>query len=352
MLDEIIILITVVSVSALFYWAFRTLPGERWQFFASYPTEKNIDGSWKGVNFTFYGFFSATGYSLASLFYIFMMSSVGVSPNDILILTSVVLGVCMPSSGWIARLVEKKKHTLTIGGASFLGIISAPWIIALLNLASHEFGFSFNVPVWPSLAALATSYCLGESVGRLACISFGCCYGKPVSEVSGPLSYLSGKLAFVFQGKTKKISYASGLDGQKVVPVQAFSAIILILAFVSGMYLFLKGSYIASLIVSLGVSQIWRAYSETLRADYRGEGNISAYQKMAVFSVIYMIVLVFFGFFGQARIVPDSLEGLKAVWNPLILIFVQAVWLASFVYSGKSSVTSVRLDYCVVEGNV
>lgn len=352
MLDEIIILIIAVSLSALFYWAFRVLPGERWQFFASCPVEKNEDGSWRGVNFTFYGFFSATGYSLAVFFYIFMLSSIGAGIVDILLLTFVVLGLCMPASSWIARLVEKKRHTLTIGGASFLGIICAPWIIAGLNAVSFYYGFSFHLPVWPSLAALSTSYCLGESVGRLACISFGCCYGKPVSEVSGILAGLSEKLAFIFYGKTKKIAYASGLDGERVVPVQAFSAIVLILAFISGTYLFLKSYFSASLIVSIGISQIWRAYSETLRADYRGDGKVSAYQKMAAFSVVYILALIFSGMWGHESFVPDSFQGIKMIWSPYVILFIQAVWTVSFIYSGKSSVTSVRLDYMVVEENI
>lgn len=352
MLDELIVFVTAVSVAVLFFWAFRTLPGERWQFFASYPVEKNEDGTWKGINFTFYGFFSATGYALAVLFYIFMMSSINVSLSDIMILAAVVLGLCMPAAGWIARLVEKKKHTLTIGGASFLGIICAPWIISGLNLSAKYYGYDLYIPVWPGLAALAAAYCLGESVGRLACISFGCCYGRPVSDISGSLAFLMENLAFVFHGKTKKIAYASGLDGEKVVPVQAFSAIILIFAFISGMYLFLKGFHAASLFVSLGISQIWRAYSETLRADYRGEGKFSAYQKMAVFSVVYIFALVSSGLWGKEYFVPDSGIAIKMIWEPSVIVFVQAVWLASFVYSGKSGVTSVNLDYKVVEGNI
>lgn len=352
MLDEIIVLVTAVSIAALFFWAFRTLTGERWQFFASCPIEKNEDGTWKGVNFTFYGFFSATGYSLAVLFYVFMLSSINVSHSNILILTTAILGLCMPAAGWIARLVEKKKHTLTIGGASFLGIICAPWIVSGLNLGAKYSGLDFYVPAWPALAALATSYCLGESVGRLACISFGCCYGKPVSDVSGMFASIIDKLSFVFHGKTKKIAYASGLDGEKVVPVQAFSAIILVFAFISGMYLFLKGFYAVSLLVSLGVSQIWRAYSETLRLDYRGEGEFSAYQKMAVFSVFYIFALTFSGLWIQNPPVSDSVHGIKMIWDPVVILFVQLVWLTSFIYSGKSSVTSVVLDYEVVQENI
>ena len=352
MIDELIVLITTVSLSVLFFWAFRVLPGERWQFFASCPVKKNEDGTWKGVNYTFYGFFSATGYCLAVLFYVFMMSSIGIGLFEIFMVTALVLGICMPSSSWIARIVEKKKHTLTIGGASFLGIITAPWIIVSLNAAYSFFGFNFNFQVWPALAALGTSYCLGESVGRLACISFGCCYGKPVSELGGFLSFILNKMSFVFEGKTKKISYASGLAGQRVVPIQAFSAIILASAFIIGMYLFLKGHFKASLLISLGVSQIWRAFSETLRADYRGEGKISAYQMMAVFSVLYILFLMFSGFLGHEKPIMNSLLGIKMIWNPMVLLFAQAVWLISFVYSGRSSVTTVSLDYRIVEGNI
>jgi hypothetical protein len=352
MFDELIIFIVSGISAILFFWSFRNLPDEKWQFIASCPAEKVEDGIWKGFNFTFYGFFSATGYALGSLFYIFMMLSIKVSLSWLIMPALILLCICMPAASLVAKLVERKKYTLTIGGASFIGIICAPWIISGINLVSEYYQYDYHIPVWPALAALATAYCIGESIGRLGCISFGCCYGRPVSEISGRISKILNKISFIFYGKTKKISYESSLDGEKVIPVQALSAIILLAAFISGLYLFLKGYHSASLIASLSISQIWRAYSETLRADYRGIAKITAYQKMAIISVFYIITLNFSGLWSNSSITTTSEVGLKMIWNPWIILFFQAVWFISFYYSGKSKVTSVMLKYSVIEKNI
>ena len=66
----------------------------------------------------------------------------------------------------------------------------------------------------------------GVNVVRLACISFGCCYGKPVTDLSPFFQKLMKRFCFVYYGATKKISYADGLDGKRIVPVPAFTALI------------------------------------------------------------------------------------------------------------------------------
>lgn len=352
MADEIILFVTAILAAILFNWAFKNLPDEKWQFFASYPVKKNENGTWEGINFTFYGFFSATGYATGTLFYVFMMFSINMNISNMLFPAVIILGICMPAASLIARIVEKKKYTLTIGGASFLGITCAPWIISSLNLVSNFYHLDFHIPVWPTLAALAASYCLGESIGRLGCISFGCCYGRPVSKISGYFTSVIDRFAFVYFGKTKKIAYASGLDGQKVIPVQAFSAIILFLSFMAGMYLFLKELYTASILVSLGISQIWRAYSETLRADYRGNSKISAYQKMAFISVCYITILIISGLWPQDRCISNAYQGIRIIWETPVILFIQLIWIVSFLYSGKSKVTSVAIKYSVTSDNI
>ena len=43
-------------------------------------------------------------------------------------------------------------------------------------------------------------------------------------------------------------------------------------------------------VITIAVTQLWRLYSETLRADYRGGGEVSVYQWMAVAGVVYAAV--------------------------------------------------------------
>jgi phosphatidylserine decarboxylase len=93
-----------------------------------------------------------------------------------------------------------------------------------------------------------------------------------------------------FSGRTKKISYESGLDGCEVVPVQALTTVICTAGGLVGMLLYLKGLHFAAFGLTMTVTQMWRAASENLRADYRGGGRMSAYQIMAVVAMPYSLL--------------------------------------------------------------
>src|SRR5262249_28008774 len=134
----------------------------------------------------------------------------------------------------------------------------------------------------PLVAALAIACVLGEGMGRLACISFGCCYGKPLEDLGQLAQRTFGRLAFSFQGKTRKIAYASGLRGVPVVPIQAITAGVLSLLGLIATWLFLNGRITAALVVAVSGNGLWRILSERLRADYRGGRKLSAYQWMSL----------------------------------------------------------------------
>jgi len=261
-----------------------------------------------------------------------------------------LLAFCVPASRWVARMVEKKRHTFTVGGASFMGILLTPWIIALFNGFLELFG-NAPIPHLPTLAAVSIAYAFGEGIGRLACISFGCCYGQPL-ETSHPIW---GKVFkthhFVFSGKTKKIAYADGLDGRPVVPVQALTALLYVATGLVSMALFLTSSFGAAFLLSVGVTQVWRVLSEFLRADYRGERRISVYQIMAVLAVVYTFV-VRWALPGVEVAEPSVVSGLQALWNPTILLLLQGLWVATFLYTGRSTVTGSTLSFHVKEDRV
>jgi hypothetical protein len=180
MLSEIFIIGLSVVLASLLLWGFKVLPKERWQVIGCLLSEKDPDGAWKGLNLTYYGFFNATAYLLAAVLFFILMGSLSVPVFGALAMLTAVLAICMPASKLIAFWVEGKANTFTVGGASFVGLITAPWIIQFIN---EEMGvrMDFNVPVLSVLAAIAIAYAVGEGIGRLACISFGCCYGKPLS---------------------------------------------------------------------------------------------------------------------------------------------------------------------------
>jgi len=93
------------------------------------------------------------------------------------------------------------------------------------------------------------------------------------------------------------------------------------------------------------VTQGWRAWSETLRADFRGGGRISAYQCMAAAAMAYAVLLALFLPDGSGK--SDVLMGMKAVSNLPTVLFLQGLWILSFLYTGRSSVTGSKVTFHV-----
>ena len=144
----------------------------------------------------------------------------------------------------------------------------------------------------PMLAASAITYALSEAIGRMACLSFGCCYGKPVREASPRMARVFARFPLVFHGRTKKAAYASGLADEPLIPVQT--------DYVTGIYGggtggvgFVSGRTMADRgFVPVLATWGWRALSESLRADYRGDSRISAYQVMALIAMAYLAAML------------------------------------------------------------
>lgn len=111
---------------------------------------------------------------------------------------------------------------------------------------------NINIPVLPALAALSIAYAFGEGLGRLACISFGCCYGKPVSLCHPALRRIFEHWSFIFSGKTKGIAYASNLDGEKVIPVQGITAVVYISTALLGVLFFINSLFTSSRLQAVG----------------------------------------------------------------------------------------------------
>lgn len=340
-----ILFLSVFAIGLLLLngWAFRTLPGESWQFLASMP-DRRATATATGVNFTFYGFFSATAYAVSAGVFLTLMAAVDAPLSASVAAVALLLSICTPASQLIAWAVEGKRHGFTIGGASFVGLLVAPLIfMGLDRLLGPVMGFS--LPLAPSLAALSIAYVLGEGLGRLACISFGCCYGKPVEEARGWVRAFSERFCFVFEGKTKKIAFASRLEGVRVVPVQAMTATLYGLTALASMALFFRGAYHVVIPLALATAQIWRTYSETFRADYRGGGDISVYQWMAAAGTLAVLAAPFL--LGHSPVQADLAGGLRAVWRPETILFLQAIWVALFLFMGRSMQTGARVSYHV-----
>jgi hypothetical protein len=152
------------------------------------------------------------------------------------------------------------------------------------------------------------------------------------------------KRHFVFSGEMKKISYASGLEGHQVVPIQALTSVLYIATGLAATWLFLRGNFYLVFVATMAVTQGWRSFSETLRADCRGQGKISAYQAMSVVAIVCAAVLAYVSS-AAAPIAPNLAAGIERVWHPAVVIALQALWVVVFLMFGKSMVTGAEISF-------
>lgn len=345
MSDELFILLLLLICGLLLIWGFRVLPRDGWQMLASLPIKPLGNGQWQGLNLTWYGLLTANAYLAAVTMLIILLGAAGVPLAGVMVFSVLMLALCVPASRLVARIVEGKAHTFTVGGAVFVGIVAAPWLVLLVNRLSD-----YQLPVLTTLAAVGIAYAFGEGLGRLACISFGCCYGKPLSACRPLLRKLFSRRHFAFHGATRKIAYAGNLEGEPVLPIQALTALLYTGSALAGTYLFLLGKTAVAFVLMILITQGWRVLSETQRADYRGENRLSAYQVMGVLAVPYALLCV--------PVFPDLprsmrlLSGLESFWQPGTLIFLQSLWLMLFVYTGRSTVTGAHLSFHVYRDRI
>lgn len=345
MSPDVFVAVVALVLFLFLRWSFKILPEERWQIMASVPVKKMATGHWLGVNLTYYGLLSANAYVIGVACLIFLAGSIGVPGVGICAVVAGLLAVCMPAARIIAGRVEKKANTFTVGGASFVGILAAPLVIGLANGTIGK-ALSFYIPLVPFLAAMAVAYGFGEGLGRLACISFGCCYGKPLAACPPILQKVFDNRSFVFVGPTKKIAYEGGLERQKVIPIQAITAGVNVAAGLIGLRLFLHSSFVAAFLSTVLITQIWRVVSETLRADHRGEGKMTAYQVMGLLAPVIALLWIIVS---PAEDVPSPslTAGFRLLWHPAVILNLIALWLVSFLYTGCSKVTGSMVSLYV-----
>ncbi len=336
----------LIALAALpiLLWSFRNLPQERWQFAAILPSPNRqlAEHGWTGTNITFYGVISALAYAVATAMFIFLCGSVGQPLWATLTFIIVLLATCIPASKLIAKWVEGGNVNFTVGGAVFAGAVLLPVAVFMARSVAQALGTAhFNATALLASAGLA--YVLGEAIGRLGCLSFGCCYGRPISEVGPMERALYGSAATTYRGQLKKISYASNLENTPVVPVQSIASVVLFALFLIGLWLYWQQQFVACALLSVWGSQLWRLYSETLRADYRGGGKFSAYQWMAVATCLIATISIV-ATTGDASAQPRFALGWFAVSQIEVFIAVQALALGIVWFMGRSQVTGALVN--------
>lgn len=345
-MTESLFLCTTAALFALaIALGWRYLPSDRFQVLAAVPVRQGEDQHWQGINFTWYGLILASAAVVGLIFVLILGRAANMAMVPLLALLTLIVGLCVPASRWIARLVEKKWYTFTIGGAFFCGLVLAPLLILVINGVCWLTATPLlNGPI--VLAALAIGYIIGEGLGRLACLSFGCCYGKPLEQCGRLTSRLLDRLAVVFTAPTKKAVYEGGLAGVKLVPVQGLTCLLYTATGLVACHFFLQGSYRTAFLLSLVVSQVWRVLSEMLRADFRGFSTVTAYQKMAMAAIVYGGLLCLL--LPQPAVPrPDIAAGLLVLIDPVLLLGLKALWFILFLHFGRSMVTGAILSFQV-----
>lgn len=161
MWSDLFVLGLAIVFAVILRWAFRTLPKEEWQIMAAVPSAKRDSETWTGINYTYYGLLVALSCTCSTGLALLLMGSVGIPGPLGLLVVAAVLCVCMPAARIMARIVEKRLHTLTIAGPSFAGVVVAPGIVWAADLTFSSLT-NTGIPMFPVLAAFSIAYAMGE----------------------------------------------------------------------------------------------------------------------------------------------------------------------------------------------
>jgi hypothetical protein len=336
-------------LTPLFIWSFKHLPRERWQIICAVPVRKMDDGTWQGHNVTYYGLFNALAVCSAVALVLLLIGACGMDVKVCTLIVIITLGCCLPASRWIARWVEKRPNTFSVGAASFTGIVLGPWIVWSIGALSNRWA-GIPIDAMAVMAAMMVGYAMGEGVGRLACISFGCCYGRPMHQMPPRVQRYFSWAVFTYSGSTKKIAYAHQLDEEKIFAVQAFTAVFYCTSALVGTLLVLNGAHAWAYFSGLIITQGWRFLSEFVRSDYRGDRTISVYQIMSLLTLPYGLIVLFI--FPSSAFSADLPAGFSVLWDPGVILLLQAIGIIMFLRTGVSQATGSSLSFHVCDHRI
>jgi phosphatidylglycerol:prolipoprotein diacylglycerol transferase len=144
------------------------------------------------------------------------------------------------------------------GGLMFQGGLAGALLVAPFFLKKERLAF------WPTADVLAPSLALGQALGRLGCLSAGCCHGLPLPPgASWGLTFPPGSQA------------PAGLPLWPTQPVEAFFLALLALGLMAALRapLFRRPGRVAALYLA-GAGAL-RLVLEFFRGDYRGEALLN-----------------------------------------------------------------------------
>ena len=166
--------------------------------------------------FVTFGLFVALGAVVSLAGAGFILVGQGLAP-DLFLVLAVGGAAAVMTGAWLAgllldyRLVLGKdwaalRRPIFVSWGGLLGMPVALWIFAVFS--------GFNVLLL--LDALARAVALGHAVGRLGCLCYGCCYGRPTCC----------RVAITYRDPQAKAVRVGGLSGVPLHPAALYEAIL------------------------------------------------------------------------------------------------------------------------------
>lgn len=155
-------------------------------------------------------------------------------------------------------------------GATFYGgLIGGTAIFIIVYFVAGHFLFpdGYHKSRFRAVSDMAAScITVAHGFGRLGCLMAGCCYGRPTDAWYG----------------IKMVNL-----GYKVIPVQLFEAVYLLILSAVFLWLFKRGKRYLLPAYMIAYS-IWRFPAELMRADYRGATLVDFFTPSQLISIILL----------------------------------------------------------------
>jgi hypothetical protein len=167
--DDLFVIALALIFGCVLAWGFTVLPREQWQILASIPIARDGRGGWHGLNLTWYGVLSASANVIGTALSLVLLEALQIPLGMALCLVATTLAVSVPAAKWVARLVEKKRSTFTVAGASLLGFSLGPWIAWAHLRFWPGLSADSSLLVIPTFACMCAGY--GSATVRPMCCS-------------------------------------------------------------------------------------------------------------------------------------------------------------------------------------
>ncbi|KAH8836014.1 Prolipo protein diacylglyceryl transferase-domain-containing protein [Flagelloscypha sp. PMI_526] len=280
----------VLVLSAYSYWIMRylrlQLKGVRWPITFEQPIRLYLPF---GFILTLYG--PLMGLALTSLVFVALIFTDSPSHTLASVISSAVLGARLMSLLFEDGINAFVKRPLLVflrpGFWLHGGIIGAAF--GLFVASEGELSQSIDLA-----AAFCIALPLYESISRIGCHSYGCCYGRPVgfnpswvTKLFQPVVYTSSAAAAVRLNPT--------LLNKPLIPIQKISSLGFFLQFILNVILLAKTHLPLSVVagISLTLHAAIRLWTERYRDDYRGKAAPKS--PLSVTRVIALLQLVVVG---------------------------------------------------------